>query len=371
MIPVYEPFINKNTTEHAYEAIKSGWFTHGKYIEMCEEELAKMLKVRHVLLTNNGTSATHLVALGLQYHYEKRIGKPLSEILVPNNVYVAAWNSFLFSNPNVKLIPIDACISTWNFDTLRLIKLAYTYDNPAILVVHNLGNIINVPALKRAIPHANFVEDCCEGFGGMYEGIHAGTASICSSLSFFGNKLITSGEGGAVVTNDDEIFEYLKRLRGQGQSDKKFVHDYLGYNYRMTNIQAGLLYGQLKYTDMLRLRKYSVFSRYDKGFLNNKKMYVQRFDNSTYSACWMYGVGVEGSSYENANEFFTNAGIETRPMFYPMSSHKHLENYSNEQDEEIAKLLNREVVILPSYPTLTRKDQNYIIKKVKEYVDGI
>jgi perosamine synthetase len=371
MIPVYQPYLNKENTKYAYDALESGWVTHGKYIEMCEKELAEMLKVKHVLLTNSGTSATHLVALGLQYYYREEKHQELKELIVPNNVYVAAWNSFLYSNPDIKLIPIDANPYTWNFDLATVGKHIRHSNNPAVLVVHNLGNIINVPALIREFPEATFVEDCCEGFGGIYENRNAGTESLCSSISFFGNKLITSGEGGAVITNNDKIYEYLKTLRGQGQSDEKFIHNFLGYNYRMTNIQAGLLYGQLPSVDMLRIRKYKLFKKYDNDFSNKEKLYLQCFDSSTYSACWMYGLGIKGSIYKNAEKFCADAGIETRPMFYPMSSHNHLVNYALPYGEEISGRLNEEVVILPSYPEITEEEQDYIIKKVKEYVDGI
>lgn len=371
MIPVYQPYLTDKMTEYAYDAIKSGWVTHGKYIEACEESLAEMLRVKHVLLTNNGTSATHLVALGLQYYYETEKNQKLSKLIVPNNVYVAAWNSFLYSNPELELIPVDANRYTWNFDLDEVRRNIRRIKNPAVLVVHNLGNIINVLTLKREFPEATFVEDCCEGFGGIYEDKFAGTESLVSSISFFGNKLITSGEGGAVITNNDEIYNYLKTIRGQGQSDKKFIHNVLGYNYRMTNIQAGLLYGQLQYVNMIRMRKYKVFKTYDEAFTNNDKFYFQCFDDSTYSACWMYGIGIEGSSYEKAEKFFSEAGIETRPMFYPMSSHKHLVNYAKPYGENVAGILNEEVVILPSYPEITEEDQKYIIKKVKEYANGI
>ena len=131
-------------------------------------------------------------------------------------------------------------------DSSKTIKIKPLIDdNTAILVVHNIGNIINVPKLKLEFPNTVILEDNCEGFLGKYDNKYTGTESFASSISFFGNKTITSGEGGAFITNDDDVFEYINKIKSQGQSNEKFIHDVLGYNYRMTNIQAAILYGQL------------------------------------------------------------------------------------------------------------------------------
>jgi perosamine synthetase len=362
MIPVYKPYLNKELLKYAHDALESGWITHGKYVEMCEKFLEDKLGVKHVLLVNNGTSATHLMVLGLKLVY----GKWLKEVIVPNNVYVAAWNSFLFDDCDTSLYPIDADLSTWNFDLDKLDKRIKETDSP-VLVVHNMGNIVNVPDLQKKYTDTIFVEDCCEGLFGLYNEQYAGTASLCSSVSFFGNKTITSGEGGAVLTNNDEIYNHLLRLRGQGQTDEKFIHDRLGYNYRLNNVSAGILYGQLMHLDEILNKKLNVFAKYDSSFCGNYSIHFQEYADGTIPANWLYAIRIDGSDYKKAKEFFDEAGIETRPMFYPMSAHKHLKMFSIEGYEEVASQLNKEVIILPCYPELTDKEQDYIIEKVKEY----
>ena len=257
MIPIYKPFFTEDNLKYAHKAIRSGWVSsHGEYLDLTKEKLKEITNYKKIILTNNGTSSTHLLALALKYKHPK-----IKKIIVPNNVYVAAWNSFLFDK-NYELIPIDCDLDTWNFDLSSIEK--NLDENTAILVVHNIGNVINVPKLKLEFPNTVILEDNCEGFLGKYEGKFTGSDSLCSSISFFGNKTITSGEGGAFITSDDDVFEFINTTKNQGQSDIKFIHNILGYNYRMTNVQAAILYGQLCDLKEIQERKEFIFDEYKK-----------------------------------------------------------------------------------------------------------
>lgn len=201
MIPVYEPYINKDILKYAHEALDSTWVSSkGSYISDVEKELTLLhskgdIKPSQVLTCCNGTAATHLVAKAL-----KNFHPNIKNIIVPNNVYVAAWNAFLFDK-DFNLIPIEADINTWNVDLNILYELLDKVDisNTALLVVHNIGNIVNVPKIQRDWKDLVIVEDNCEGFLGKYENLYSGTVSFASSLSFFGNKTLTSGEGGLLL----------------------------------------------------------------------------------------------------------------------------------------------------------------------------
>jgi len=349
--------------KYAYDALESTWISsQGKYMNQVPEMLEEALGVKYALLCNNGTSAMHLVARTLKYKYPDIKG-----ILVPNNVYVAAWNAFLFDK-EFTLYPIDADVYTWNVD---ISKLQANADKAyAILWVHNLGNTIDAPQMRRYFPEHVFVEDACEAFGGTYlnRALHAGTASFCSGLSFFANKNITCGEGGAFLTNSLEAYKYARLLWGQGQSATKFIHDDLGYNYRMTNVQAAILRGQLEYAVEIMEMKTEVFNRYFEAFTKEPTLRVQQtIDGGTHSL-WMYGVRIPGNpGYDRAKEFFDRHHIETRPMFYPITRHKHLSHIECETD--VAELLAQECIVIPSYPELAmeKEIQDYIIKKVIEY----
>lgn len=355
MIPVYEPYITKASLKYVHEAVDSGWFSKGKYNQIVQEKLQEFFGVKYVLLVCNGTAATHLAAKALKLKYPK-----ISNIICPNNAYIAAWNSFLFDK-DFSLSYVDADIDTWNFDLNKL----NPNPNDAILVVHNIGNIIDVPVLSEKFKNP-IVEDCCEGFLGKYSGKYAGTQALVSSISFFGNKNITCGEGGAVLTNDQEIFEYVDRVHGQGQSNKRFVHNVLGYNYRLTNIQAAILNGQLEILGEIIEKKTNLFSIY-KSLLSHDRIKFQKEDENTIHSKWMFGIRIVGGDYERAELFFNNKGIEIRPMFYPVTSHKYIK--SNGTDVRVASLLNKECVILPSYPALTKEQQIHVSQAVLEYAN--
>ncbi len=277
MIPIYQPYFNEKNLEYAHKAIDSGWISsQGEYLDLAKNKLKELLGCKRLILTNNGTTATHLLALALKYKHPH-----INKIIVPNNVYVAAWNSFLFDK-NYELIPIDSDLHTWNFDISKIKPLID--ENTAILVVHNIGNIVNVPKLKLEFPNTVILEDNCEGFLGKYDNKYTGTESFASSISFFGNKTITSGEGGAFITNDDDVFEYINKIKSQGQSNEKFIHDVLGYNYRMTNIQAAILYGQLDSLSEIKEKKHRIFNRYKLIFNNIDGISFQQIDPDTEHA---------------------------------------------------------------------------------------
>ena len=280
-------------------------------------------------------------------------------------MYIAAWNSIIFDNNDYELIILDANLKTWNAD-YNLLNIEENSDEVAFLVVHNMGNIINVPSLKRKYKNAIFIEDNCEGMFGEYEGYAAGTQSFCSSLSFFGNKNITTGEGGAVLINDEDIFNELTKIHGQGQTETRFIHDVIGYNYRMTNIHAALLLGQLEYYEEIKNIKKNIFNQYKKMLNGIPGIFYQEEESGCLHSCWLFGVRIENNRcYEDIKAFFDKKGIETRPLFYPITTHKHLSHLNCEIKN--AKKLNNECVILPTYPELKEIEIEYIADCVIKY----
>jgi perosamine synthetase len=361
MIPIYTPYLTKNTIKYATEAIESGWISsHGKYKRMAEDLLCEQFDAAHALLVSNGTCATHLLAKSLKFRHPN-----INRIIAPNNCYVAAWNSFLFDGYDWKIELIDSNLKTWNADYANI----EADKNTAFLIVPNLGNMIDVSKLKELYPKSIFVEDNCEGFFGLYNNKRAGSESECISLSFFGNKDLTSGEGGAVLTSNLDIYEYIKKIHSQGQSTERYIHDELGYNYRMTNIQAAILYGQLQDAEEIRDKKSHIFEVYRKELKNEQSISFQEADNSVHSN-WMFGIRIHNNKgYKHAESFFKENKIETRPMFYPASTHKYLKNYKQVSfgSETNSLILNKQCLLLPSYPSLADQDLNHIISSVKKY----
>lgn len=363
MIPVYSPYLTKKSLKYAHDALVSTWISSkGKYIDIVSDKLSELLNVKHVLLVNNGTSATHIVAKCMYYKYPN-----INSLIASNCTYIAALNSFLFDNKNLNIKVFDLEEDTWNID-INNIK-----DEDAIfLVVHNLGNIINVPKLKEKYKKLIFVEDNCEGLFGKYENKYSGTESEISSISFFGNKNITCGEGGAILTNDSDLFEYSKCIHGQGQSQTRFVHKYLGYNYRMTNVAAAILLGQLEHLPYILNKKRKIFNKYINAFKNVEEIKIQQKEENCDSANWMFGIRIPHSIeiYKTAESFFSNKKIEIRPMFYPFSKHEFIKNYNNIHilGEDVGVRINRECIILPSHPMLNKSEQDHIINTVFEFI---
>lgn len=351
MIPIYKPYIPPKSAEYAKRAIDSSWISSlGEYVDRATDALNSMLGCKYTVLVNNGTSATHLVTkvLKLTHPDTKRV-------LVPSACYVAAYNSLLYDSFGWDVECMDLDLETWNM------KVGSVASGDAIFAVHNLGNIINVPRLQ-AEHGCVVIEDNCEGFFGRYDGANSGTKSLCSSMSFFGNKNITCGEGGAFMTNDREIFEFVTKVKGQGQTAKRYIHDVIGYNYRMTNIQAAILLGQLEIADQIKASKKRVFERYKRNLSGIGGISLQSTETNTEHSLWMFGVKFNGiPSYDTANAHFSALGIETRPMFYPYTSHAHIHFHGV---DHVAKELNKSVVIFPSYGELTDSQIDYICEQI-------
>ena len=361
MIPVSRPYFPAGSLKYAHAALDSSWVSsRGKYLEMVKEILWDYWDTPYIILTSSGTAAVHLVARALKAKYPH-----IYNIWCPNNVYVAAWNGFVFEDYN--LIPVDAKLETWNANIFHI----QPRDCDAILAVHNLGNPINVPELRKHFPNTPIVEDACEAFGGTYSGRIIGTASDAFAMSFFGNKNLTSGEGGAFVTYDPFMYEKALRYWGQGvdqDSTVRFVHAEIGHNYRMTNVEAAILYGQLKLRVEIAERKSLVFEKYREklGHLVGD-IFFQGWEHMTRHSNWMFGIRIpKQKGYEQAERFFNDNDIEVRPMFYPITRQNHLARFHGGTHKN-AETLSRECVILPSSTNLSDEEQDFIVGKVEEY----
>ena len=363
MIPIYKPYL-KNYKKSVIEAIDSEWISnYGIYVNNAENELKKVLNIKYCILMNNGTATTHCLFLALKFKYPN-----INKIYVPNNVFVAPWNCVLMEYEKEKLEVMKMNPNTLNIDTSE--EYIKSLDkNSCVLIVHNLGNIVNVPRLKRIRPDLIFVEDNCEGLFGKYENIYSGTsnASLCSSCSFYANKTLTTGEGGAFFTNDLDVYRYIKKIYSHGMTNERYIHKYLAYNYRMTNIQAAFLYDQLKDVEHILNLKNKIFRFYDKLFekyIQAGKIVKLKSEKDTIKASWMYCIIIPKINYKNFENYMNEKNIQTRPFFYDIRKHAHLKDIKVDQNE----LENSKYgIMLPSFPELTREQQIYIVNCVKEY----
>jgi len=366
MINIYNPSIKKYT-EEAKKAIESGWISnHGEYINLSTTRLSDLLNCYSILLAN-GTCATHCLFLSIKYKYPE-----ISKIYVPNNAYVAAWNSALMVYTIEQLEVMKMNVETWNIETDE--SYINSLDkNAAVLIVHNLGNIINVSRLKKIRPDLIFVEDNCEGLFGKYNDIYSGTSedTLCSSISFYGNKTITTGEGGAFLTKHKDVYEYIKKVYSQGMSETRYLHDVHAYNYRMTNIEAAFLYAQLNDIDTILSNKKQIFDNYEtllQPLINSGKIEIFKKEEHTENAHWIFALRIIGNNktIEETTEFFKKNNVDIRPFFYPINKHGHLMIIKN--DDEISELLNREVIMIPSSPSITIEEQTYVVSVIELFI---
>ena len=360
-IPNYEPDIQKYKTS-INECIDSNWLTfRGKYVGMVCDKIKNKFGYSYAILVANGTVATHCLFVATKYLYPE-----VKTVYVPNNVYIAAWNSVLmeYDIKDIKVMKMNPDTLNINTSEEEINKLE---KNAIILIVHNSSSIVNVKRLKRLRPDLIFVEDNCEGFFGKYEDEYTGNGSLCSSISFFANKNITSGEGGCVLTNNKEVYDYLNCKIHNGITDTRFLHCMHGFNYRITNLQAGLLNDQFDDIDNIYNKKKGVFTVYDKLFENIPNVTKIQTEENTEKSYWMYSIKIENLEFEKFEKFMNEKEVEIRPFFYPIDYHKHLREIEYDEKDDAIRL-HKSVTFLPSYPSITYREQEYIVDCVKDYL---
>jgi len=365
MINIYEPYISEKAKEYLSDCITSNWISwQGKYVDVCGEKLRNIVGRDYCILTNSGTSAVHL-AVRTFFHFYPNINK----VVFPSSAYIAAYSPFFFDGSKKFDVELsDIRLDTWNpsYDDID------ADENTLFVVVHNGGNVVNVKELRRKYPKSLIFEDNCEGLFGSYEGANTGSDSDISVCSFFANKNITCGEGGCIFFGDKDHYEFALKIRGQGQSNVRFVHDEMGYNYRMTNIQAAVLLSQIDDLDSILECKRNIFARYNEFFSTLNHVRVPKSDNNCIGSHWMFGLTID---LRNGHQLMSNLllenKIETRPMFYPYSKHGWLQTPINYKNETNAKLVSETSLLLPSHPRLTTHDVEYISTRFSKCLDEL
>lgn len=349
--PIYEPDVKRYTTSIS-KAIQDGWFSsQGEFIEKATCTAKSIIGTPYAVLVNNGTSATHLLYKSLRYKYPQ-----LSTIYVPDFVFVAVWNAALYEYPTSMLHVLEMDPATLNMrvdeEYIRGLR-----PNSAVVVVHNVGNVVDVPRLQQIRPDIVFVEDACEAFLESYGDRRVGTASLCAAVSFFANKLVTTGEGGLFFTHDKDLYEFIYKTCHHGMTSTRYIYDVLGYNYRMTNLQAALLYDQLQDIERIQSIKQTVYNRY-----------VQLFGDCVATAgLWMMVLRLPEIDVSRLSVFLASHGIDTRPMFYSIHCHAHLSGI-NAPNQTIG---HSNLCMIPSSPSLTAWDQVFIWSTVEQYKRGL
>jgi len=354
MIPVYKPFITELEQEYVAKAMESTWISSkGEFLEQFEGKLRQFLGAKHVILTNSGTSACHLALLAAG------IG-PGDEVIIPDSTYVATANAVRYCGATPVLV--DVSKDSWNINT-SLIAAAITEKTKAIFVVHLMGYPCFISHLKSICEQYNLllIEDACEAFGGMYEEQKLGTIGLTGAFSFFGNKVITTGEGGCVVTNDDRVAEYIRLFQGQGQTEPYF-HPVIGYNYRMTNVAAAIGCAQMDNYSVICAQKLRLNELYY-GYLHKHVRLQPQSTTIHKSANWMTGITVPEHDRNHIIKQLSKEGIDTRKWFQPIHELPPYRQYKSSA-LPISYKLSRTGIMLPSYPEL----RDWEVEKISDII---
>lgn len=315
-IPVAAPVLDGRETEYVMECMQTTWISSaGRFIGAFEEAFAKFIGVKHAIATNNGTTALHLALVGLDL-------QPGDEVIVPTLTYIASANAVRYCGATPVFVDSDP--RTFNMDPAD-VAAKITPRTKGIMPVHLYGHSADMdPLLALAKQHDLFIlEDAAEAIGATYRGRKVGSLGDCATFSFFGNKIVTTGEGGMITTDDDELAARLRLFRGQGMDpQRRYWFPVVGYNYRMTNIAAAIGLGQMERVEHHLAVRQSIGESYNAKLakLGNKIVLptVEPWANHVY---WMYTIVLGDAVTRTRDEVMARMdaqGIETRPVFYPM-----------------------------------------------------
>ncbi len=358
-IPIYQPDLSGNEKAYVNECLDTSWISsRGRFVKEFEEKFGEFVGTQHSASVCNGTVALHVALLALG------VG-PGDEVIVPTLTYIASVNAITYTG--AKPVFVDSVRSTWQIDP-EDVRRNITPRTKAILPVHLYGQACDMDALMAiAAEHRLFVvEDCAEAFGTLYKGRHVGTFGDISTFSFFGNKTITTGEGGMVVSNDKTLIERARHMKGQGLAEhREYWHDVVGYNYRMTNIEAAIGLAQLERAREFIDGKRKLAGLYADG-LAGLPVEIHGEAADTTHTYWMISILVEQAERRDAlRAHLTSAGIETRPLFYPVHT---MPMYAhNYRKHRVAEDLAWRGINLPSWPGLSAEQVRYITTSIAEF----
>lgn len=359
-IPVYQPDLSGNELSYVTDCIKSSWVSSlGEYIDRFERGFASFCGVKHGISVANGTVALHLA---LAAH---GIG-PGDEVILPTLTFIATANVVHYTGATPVFVDSDS--QTWQMDVNEVAK-KISIRTKAILPVHLYGHPVDMaPLMELAAAHQIFVvEDAAEAHGAEYRGRRVGGLGHVGCFSFYGNKIITTGEGGMLVTDDDELAARLHFLKDHGMSkERRYYHPEVGYNYRMTNIQAALGVAQLERIEQFSERKQEIASMYQELLGGCPGLVTHPQAPWARNSYWMYSVLVREHAKLSRDALMAHLkaqGIDSRPFFIPIHQ---MPPYREEEIYPIAEELSQTGMNLPSYPAISDEDIMRISGTIRE-----
>ena len=361
-IPLLEPDLSGRELEYVTECIQTNWISsQGAYVLRFEEQFEEMHPSSYALAVSNGTVALHLAlhALG--------IGEG-DEVIVPDVTFAATINAVLYCNATPVLCEIDP--DTFCIDVEEAEKLI-TNKTRAIIPVHLYGQPCNMDALGDLALKYNLlvIEDCAEAIGSRWGDKPVGIFGDAATFSFFGNKTISTGEGGMLLFRNKEVYEHAKILRDHGMTPgKKYWHDQIGFNYRLTNIQAAIGVGQMERLDLILEKKRTIANQYSKMLKNVQGIYkLPKNIPLTQNSNWLYTIILDRNIDRNAVIVdLLDSGVESRPVFYPLHSMPPYKECKRSHSLVHSDHLAISGISLPTPVSLTHEEINYIADSLEK-----
>lgn len=362
-IPISQPSIGEKEITYVTNAVESGWVSSlGKYIDMFEEKFASYCGTKYALAVSNGTTALHLTLVALGITAE-------DEVIIPDLTFVATGSAVKYIG--AKVVTVDIEEDTLCIDP-KTVEKAITSKTKAIIPVHLYGHPANMIEINKIAKKHNLfvVEDAAEAHGATEFGKKVGGLGDAGIFSFYGNKIMTSGEGGMITTNNEELYNKMKRLRDHAMDkEKRYWHTEVGFNYRMTNLQAALGVAQFDRIDELLAKKKKIFEWYQEGLKNIPNIKLNYQKNSYTNVYWMICIEIDGYDEVKRNNLILelkDKNIDSRPYFYPISD---MPMYENAITPITHKVYQRGLN-LPSYFDITKEQVKYIINTVITVIRG-
>ncbi|MFX0088051.1 MAG: DegT/DnrJ/EryC1/StrS family aminotransferase [Candidatus Hodarchaeota archaeon] len=370
-IPLFKIYSDENDVEAINRIIKSGmYWAIGSEISIFEQKIAEYIGTRHCTVFNSGTSALHAIMIAHDIQKD-------DEVIVPSLTFIATANAPLFVQGKPVFADIEP--STLGLDP-EDVKEKITSKTKAIIPVHYGGCPAQIHALKDIAEDHDLllIEDAAESFGSKLNGQMIGTFGQSAMLSFCQNKIITTGEGGAIVTNSKDVYDKLLLVRSHGRKDDKsyfsdpFSSNYvnLGYNFRLSNINAALGLTQLEKVELIISKRLRVANHYIDKLKNQNRIILPSTPPNGRHVFQLFSIRVKNGFRNELIDFLKLNGISSKVYFYPVHSTPfYKEKLKYNINLPVTELVSQEILSLPIYPTMTEDEQNYVIEKIIEFYE--
>jgi len=362
---VSEPTLSGNESKYVQDCISSSWISsNGTYIKLFEEAFAKFCGTKYAIATNNGTTALHLALVALNL-------KPGDEVIIPTVTYIATANAVSYCGATP--VFVDVLPNSLNIDPSE-IRSKITERTVGIIPVHLYGQPADMVEIQALAQENNLwvVEDAAEAHGATVNGASVGGLGTAAIFSFYGNKIITTGEGGMVTTDDSDLNDKLRLFRGQGMDpQRRYWFPVIGYNYRMTNIEAALGLAQLENIQYaLEDRQRIANTYYELLAPLNEYIEVPLKQDSSTNVFWMFNIFLRNATEAHRDfvmQEMDKLGVETRPVFYPMHI---LPPYLEKNEYPVADEWFVRGINLPTHRNLSRRDQERVGEVLLQAITG-